>query len=120
MSPRGRPNWRTSMQRADLVRASRAGPLVEDERRVDPCFLAESAGDPPLTPRVLLRLSPQRTFTTPWSTTIEPCPLSEPDERISRIRLPATTARTVALEHAFRRNTGAPSLCTASATSGTL
>ena len=73
-----------------FVRASRAGPLVAGGRRVDPRFLAGRAGDPPLAPRVLMRLAPQPMFTPPWPTTIVPCPLSEPDVRLSRIRLPAT------------------------------
>jgi len=117
---KGRSIWAasaSSLARA-LVRASRAGPLVAGRRRVDPHFLAERARDPSLAPRVLVRLAPQPLFTPPWPTTIEPCPLSEPDVRLSRIRLPATRARAVALEHAFRGTTGVPSLCTASATFG--
>ena len=86
-------------------------------RRVDPRFFAGRTGDPPLAPRVLVRLAPQPMFTPPWPPTIVPCPLSEPDVRISRIRLPATTPEHVALKHASRGITGAPSLCTAGAPS---
>jgi transposase len=36
------------------------------------------------------KLAPQPVFTPPEQITLVPCPLSEPDLRISRIRLPAT------------------------------
>jgi len=62
---------------------------------VGPRFFARSAGDPPPPSRVLLRLAPQPWLRPPYQSTIAPRPLSEPDMRLSRIRLPATIFQTV-------------------------
>ena len=105
-----------------FVRASRAGPLAGGGCRAGPLFLARSAGDPPPASWVLVRLSPQPRTRLPSQTTIVPCPLSEPDVRVSRIRLPtpiftqsASDSRPPdACQPEF---TGSPSLCTAGAPS---